>query len=60
MFFSGPGNVTPTLVTNNMEDKEGSTSSKVIENDAQEIGKADDVETVDISSWKTYRRRNRQ
>lgn len=43
-----------------MEDKEGITSIKAIEYDTQEIGKAHDVETIDISSWKTYRRRNTQ
>lgn len=46
--------VTPTPITKTMEDKEGSTMHKVIEKDAQEIGKADK------NSWKTYRRRNRQ
>lgn len=42
-----------------MEDKEGITSTEIIENGTQGIEKADDVETVDRRNWKTYRRRNR-
>lgn len=41
-----PGNVTPTPISNNLDNQEG-------------IGMTVDVDTTVIRNWKTYRRKNR-